>query len=116
MLYPKGTKERAWTAFDTVAPPAIAIEIVPLLPKELEDPAYMDKIESGLKALIAANGWKEETSRVEQSNLPGWLTEIEEPEHARARLYGKYRLYKFASRDWAPGMFWTVRGFREKAD
>lgn len=115
MLYPKGLKERAWTAFDKISPPAIAIEIVPLLARELAEPKYMEKMETGLASLMEANGWQAETGKIKGAALKGRLTRVKEPAHCRARLYGANRLYKFVSRDWEPALKKVVTGFREKA-
>ena len=115
MLYPKGTKERAWTAMDKVQPPAIAIEIVPLR-SLAKDPAYIKKTENGLEQVMVENDWKFTTSELKSAALKGYVTKVADPSHVRVRLYGKDRLYKFTSELWDARLQAVVNGFRETAE
>ena len=115
MLYPKGTKERAWTAMDKVQPPVIAIELVPLR-SLAKDPAYIKKTENGLEQVMVENDWKFTTSELKSAQLKGYVTKVADPSHVRVRLYGKDRIYKFTSELWDARLQAVVNGFRETAE
>lgn len=116
MIYPKGKRERAWTAMDTVQPPAIAAEIVPLRTAASRAPGYYKEVETGLERTMMENDWKFVTSEYKGAALKGYVTRIAEPEHVRVRLYGKDRIYKFTSGPWDARTRAVVDGFREKAE